>query len=244
MSSYNFNAESKKYTRRINLESATEEDITGYIRFKIELYKREEWFDEDLWETFTYDFENFNLDIWKKVEKGILQSLRKTLRSAGVNVPKDEVTVWDALTTTVSTTKFPVWTEDQIKKSIKDKSFQFTSGQIQWLLENNFGQEEIFKAESANISQNNTYMPEELKTPTIHESSPQNSQPIPQKLNHQHSSHINDIGRQSGNLSRIYTEDMKYSGENDSFTYKLMIFNDNCSRAGVTEANFARLFPT
>ncbi|RKF79925.1 hypothetical protein GcC1_041019 [Golovinomyces cichoracearum] len=95
--SYNFNAESKEYNRRIIPQGASEDDISGYIKFKTELYKREEWFDEDLWETFSYDFEQFNLDNWKMAEKGILQSIRKTLRSAGVNVKKDEVLVWDAL---------------------------------------------------------------------------------------------------------------------------------------------------
>ncbi|RKF75419.1 hypothetical protein GcM3_084018 [Golovinomyces cichoracearum] len=63
--SYNFNAESKKYNRRIDPRSASENDISGYTKFKTELYKREEWSDEDLWETFTYDFEKFNLDNWK-----------------------------------------------------------------------------------------------------------------------------------------------------------------------------------
>ncbi|RKF53786.1 hypothetical protein GcM3_215036, partial [Golovinomyces cichoracearum] len=63
------------------------------IKIAESILKREEWFDEDLWETFTYDFEKFNLDNWKMAEKGILQSLRKTLRSAGVNVKKDEVVV-------------------------------------------------------------------------------------------------------------------------------------------------------
>ncbi|TQS34492.1 hypothetical protein Golomagni_05121, partial [Golovinomyces magnicellulatus] len=110
--SYNFNAESKKYNRRIDIQNASEDDISGYIRFKTELYKREEWFDEDLWETFIYDFEQFNIKNWKMAEKGILQSLRKTLRSAGVNVKKDEVVVWDALTEMTGTTMFPPWTEE------------------------------------------------------------------------------------------------------------------------------------
>ncbi|RKF71125.1 hypothetical protein GcC1_106018 [Golovinomyces cichoracearum] len=44
-------------------------------------------------------------------EKGILQSLRKTLRSAGVNFKKDEVVVWDSRNEMTSTTKFPPWIE-------------------------------------------------------------------------------------------------------------------------------------
>ncbi|RKF55760.1 hypothetical protein GcC1_201029 [Golovinomyces cichoracearum] len=237
--SYNFNVESKKYNRRIDPQSASEDDFSGYIKFKTELYEREKWFDENLWETFTYYFEKFNLDNWKMAEKEILQSLRKTLRSAGVHVNKDEVVVWDALNEMTTTTKFSPWTEDQIKKSLRDKSFNFTSGKIQWLLENNFGRQESYNTlESAKI---------QIETCKLEESELPKTQNLllPEKqLYDQQPNYLADIGRQSGNLSKIYTENMKYSGENDSFTYKLMIFNDNCSRAGVTRENFSKVFPT
>ncbi|KAI1001772.1 hypothetical protein K3495_g6428 [Podosphaera aphanis] len=60
-------------------------------------------------------------------EKGILQSLRKALRSVGVNVKKDEVVVCDTLAEMIGITKFPPWTEEKIKKPLKDKLFEFTS---------------------------------------------------------------------------------------------------------------------
>ncbi|POS82713.1 hypothetical protein EPUL_005350, partial [Erysiphe pulchra] len=230
----------KKYNRRIDLENVSDDDIIGYIRFKCGQYKREEWFDEDLWETFAYDFENFNLEHWKKAEKGALQSLRKTLRSAGVNVQKDEVNVWDALAYMVNSKIFPPWTEDQIKKTLKDKSFKFTSGKILWLLENDYGHEgpEI-KPKLITVHSDDTRKEESLKAPVTQESTA-----ITLQSHHQQSNNLVDIGRQSGNLSKIYTEDMKYSGENDNFAYKLMIFNDNCSRAGVAPENFTKVFPT
>ncbi|KAI6245561.1 hypothetical protein HI914_06745 [Erysiphe necator] len=204
-----YNTESKKYNRRIDPKNSSEDETIGYIRFKAEQYKREEWFDEDLWETFAYDFENFDLEHWKKAEKGILQSLRKILRSAG------------------------------IKKSLKDKSFKFSSGKILWLLKNNHGQEKPeFKTELTTIQSNDTFRGEKLKAPITQESittSPQS---------HQQMNHLIDIGRQSGNLSKIYNDDMKYSGENDNFACKLMIFSDNCNRAGIAPENFTKVFPT
>jgi hypothetical protein len=36
-----------------------------------------------------------------------------------------------------------------------------------------------------------------------------------------------------GNLVKLYTEEEKYSGGNDNFDQKLLIFNDNCDAAGI-----------
>ncbi len=44
---------------------------------------------------------------------------------------------------------------------------------------------------------------------------------------------ISGYGRELSNLAKMYTKESKYSGENDSFTFKLAIFNDICSRADV-----------
>lgn len=43
-------------------------------------------------------------------------------------------------------------------------------------------------------------------------------------------------------LVQMYPEESKYSGENDMFAYKLIIFHDLCRRAGVPEAAKARAF--
>jgi hypothetical protein len=50
----------------------------------------------------------------------------------------------------------------------------------------------------------------------------------------------NKFGKQLGNLGKTYTDEMKYSGENDNFDYKLVIFNDFCDRADVPEAAKAK----
>ena len=42
----------------------------------------------------------------------------------------------------------------------------------------------------------------------------------------------------------MYTEEAKYSGENDSFTFKLTVFHDICARASVPHEAKARAFPT
>ena len=51
-------------------------------------------------------------------------------------------------------------------------------------------------------------------------------------------------GRGLSNLAKMYTEESKYSGENDNFDFKLTVFHDICSRADVPEEAKARAFPT
>ena len=46
------------------------------------------------------------------------------------------------------------------------------------------------------------------------------------------------------NLAKIYTNDAKYSGRNGSFTFRLAIFHDICSRADVPPEAKIKAFPT
>ncbi|SLM34774.1 hypothetical protein LPUS_03717 [Lasallia pustulata] len=51
-------------------------------------------------------------------------------------------------------------------------------------------------------------------------------------------------GRELSNLAKMYTEESKYSGENDNFDFKLTVFHDICSRADIPEEAKAKAFPT
>ena len=42
---------------------------------------------------------------------------------------------------------------------------------------------------------------------------------------------------------KIYTEDNKYSGEDDNFDFKFTIFHDLCSRANVPQEAKAKAYP-
>jgi hypothetical protein len=42
----------------------------------------------------------------------------------------------------------------------------------------------------------------------------------------------------------MYTEDNKYSGEDDSFDFKLIIFYDLCNRADVPQEAKVKTYPT
>ncbi len=50
--------------------------------------------------------------------------------------------------------------------------------------------------------------------------------------------------RELSNLAKIYTDEAKYSGRNNSFTFKLAIFHDICFSADVPPEAKMKVFPT
>jgi hypothetical protein len=52
------------------------------------------------------------------------------------------------------------------------------------------------------------------------------------------------FGKELTNLAKIYTDGSKYSGDNDNFDFKLVIFHDLCNRADVPEEAKVKAYPT
>jgi hypothetical protein len=52
------------------------------------------------------------------------------------------------------------------------------------------------------------------------------------------------FGKELTNLAKMYTEDNKYSGEDDNFDFKFTIFYDLCSRADVPQEAKVKAYPT
>ena len=47
-----------------------------------------------------------------------------------------------------------------------------------------------------------------------------------------------NYGKELANLAKLYTENTKYSGDNDNFDYKLMIFYNLCEKAALPQQVF------
>ena len=45
-------------------------------------------------------------------------------------------------------------------------------------------------------------------------------------------------------VAKIYTDDQKYSGVDDSFDFKLTIIHDICNRSGLPPEGYMTAFPT
>jgi hypothetical protein len=50
--------------------------------------------------------------------------------------------------------------------------------------------------------------------------------------------------KELANLAKLYTNETKYSDENDSFSFKLTIFHDMCDRADVSQSAKLKAFST
>jgi len=53
-----------------------------------------------------------------------------------------------------------------------------------------------------------------------------------------------NYGKELANLAKLYTENTKYSGDNDNFDYKLMIFYDLCEKAALPQQAFGQAYST
>ena len=78
---------------------------------------------------------------------------------------------------------------------------------------------------------------------------PNSPTPVPQRPPHPNPSqplpvNITGYGRELSNLAKLYTDEAKYSGENDSFDFKLTVFHDMCARADVPPGAKLKALPT
>ena len=55
---------------------------------------------------------------------------------------------------------------------------------------------------------------------------------------------VTGYGKEIANAAKIYMEEQKYGGINESLNYKLTIFYDICNRADVPQKAYLKAFPT
>ena len=46
------------------------------------------------------------------------------------------------------------------------------------------------------------------------------------------------------NLAKLYTDELKYSSENNNFNFKLTIFTDLCQKANIPKQEFSQAYST
>lgn len=84
------------------------------------------------------------------------------------------------------------------------------------------------------------------RSPTIpvqtdqHQESPSYSIPARQTIQRDFNNELMSLT----SLTKLYTDDNRYTGQDDSFDLKLTMFHDLCSRAGVSDETKAKAYPT
>ena len=73
------------WSNRITLTNkTTAEDITSYIKFKMNEYTEYNFKDKSLWESYQEDFDNFEVQTFKDANRLTLKGLKQLLRRNGV----------------------------------------------------------------------------------------------------------------------------------------------------------------
>jgi hypothetical protein len=129
------------------------------------------------------------------------------------------------------------WTEPEIKEYIAIGN-KFNSRQINYLLNHgSFTKTTEDPDESKDLietPEDLAEIPEDLK------------ETLPTLPTHHNTTGMQSFGKELANLAKMYTEDSKYSGENDNFDFKLIIFYNLYRRANVPkdEDIMANAYPT
>jgi hypothetical protein len=217
-------ANTKRWRNGIDLETADNDEIEGFIEWRIKVYKREEWRGKDLWEVFEDDFEGFTKETFQGGGKDATRKLRDCLRAKGVYVPKDRKLITANLELVLN--EYQEWPAD-------DKE-----GPIQELITPSPYLPPTLPTFTAPDERERTLRPpSEEGEPSAQ---PAFARTVPQARD----TRRNGYGKELAMLLKMHGEEHKYSGENDNFDYKYQIFLDSCDRAGVPQEALMIAFPT
>jgi hypothetical protein len=232
-----------KWPKGIDIEVAGIEEIDDFIAFKVTEYIHYDFQDDELWELYKEDFKDFTIAIFKDCNQPGIRKLRAMLRMYGVWVRKDRrKTVAESLYNTLQEDEPTEWTAQEIEEHLQTVR-EFKSGRLNYMLsrDNN----EVASSVHARTTVppdpdpdppdplDPSDFPDPYQHRTEHRTESVNKAPVSQSY-----------GKELANLAKMYTDESKYSGENDNFDYKLVIFNDMCSRVDIPDAIKARAYPT
>ncbi|KAI6245937.1 hypothetical protein HI914_06258 [Erysiphe necator] len=186
-----------------------------------------------------------------------LQRFRRLLREHGIYVRKTKVSCSIAIAEALNS-QYREWTKSEVEEIIKDKTFNYVSGKLQYIKEQLQTQNTISSTlptpstipTSMNID---TPSPKQFGRPSYSKHPNPNPNPSNPQIHIQPSNNFPSItqpynnylsnNQQLGILSKLYNEEMKYNGDKANFDFKLTIFFNTCQRAGLPENSILLAFP-
>ena len=103
-------------TAIINLKNVNEQDLNGFLLYRMAHYKDSEYDDTALWECIREDFVGWTKETWAPARKDIVRDFRDFLRENGVFVPKDGGAIGDNIQEQVIDAKEEhEWTPQEIE---------------------------------------------------------------------------------------------------------------------------------
>src|SRR6201999_1156056 len=82
----NWKEEAKRWKHRVDILTATDQDLTDYICFKLWEYSEHKAMDDVIWSFFQDDFEHFHVNTFSRIHAKHLRSMYTFLRRGGVYV--------------------------------------------------------------------------------------------------------------------------------------------------------------
>ena len=218
---------------------ATNKEINDYIIFKITEYIHYNFQDDELQELYQEDFKGFFIATFKDCNQLGIRKLRVLLQSNSVQVRKDRYkTVAESLYNILQEEEPTKQTIQEIQEYIRTIG-RFNSVQINYILSQNDTVSSIYAR---------TAVPDlpDLPDPLDPSDFPDPYQHIQSasKELERPASREQSFSKELANLAKIYMDKSRYSGENDNFDYKLVIFYNLCSRADIPDDIKAKAYLT
>ncbi|KAI0994367.1 hypothetical protein K3495_g13816 [Podosphaera aphanis] len=211
--------EISNFGKKIDLRygKLAESDLNGFIAWRIAVYQDRRYRDYSLWEAFVEDFEGFTRATFEIASKDSLRKLRDFLRANGIFVFKQvRIPIANELYKVVIEEERHIWTEKEIEDQMSEA--QGLNSSLTTLSNS------IIRPFQPRIK---------IQHPTKEKNDPLEMKP-----------QVSTYGREFSNLMKMYDDKLKYSGSKDSFDYKLTIFYDPCSKAGLYSDAYSISFST
>ena len=222
--------ETEKWETGIDATATDIKEIKAFVDWRLSIYKEKGWKGFDLWESFVDDFESFTRDILNNLGKDRLKKIRDYLRENGVYVRKEaRKSISDGLLGVIhepTPSKWPVDddpTDDHTDGPTDDHTDDPTDDHT----------DDPTDGPTDDPTDGPTDDPTDDPTPAlpllstapvqIIQPTPATPTPTPTQATDQLALQ-GSFGREITNLTKLYTDEVKYSGEQDNFDFKFKIF--------------------
>lgn len=227
----------------MNVKELTSSKVNNFISWFIKICKDRNYKDEALWENYCDHFEDWTKEVFVLCSKQALTDLRDYLRENGVFVYKARgASKVDELAKVISEPLQHIWSKEEIQYQI-DSSNTFNS-KYNPITVAKTSRKLLSPDRQSTIRGDITNSQGDYKPliPAIE------NQPAIEDSFYLHNNSSNadfkgpQFGRELSNLSKIYKDDMLYSGGDDSLDLKLRMFKDLCTKAQIPKSGYSEAF--
>jgi hypothetical protein len=204
----------------LQAQEATAKDVEEYIQLKLDDYVEIDLSGTELYGEWKADFINFTASTFSKNHESA-KNLRDFLRKNGVYVRKSRKAIAEELVNALHNPE--EWPEQDRERPA-------------WI--------QLRRSAPISPRQDTSYQDNQQSQNTPAWNKQDNS-----NIRGEQNSQVREGGNGSSNynlvnLAKLYTDEQKYSGYNDTFDYKYGIFLDLCERTAVPREVYLKTFPT